>query len=110
VIPKTLISIGDAWVDPDEVIAVDTWFDADAPNWANCRVMLRNGQILYGLRAPARVAGAIRRPESDRYDEEHEREEDGSVPETAAERARRRTRPPVNADMPRPLRGRDECR
>lgn len=103
--PTILISIGDAWVDPGAVIAVDSAFDDEDPSWPRVKVTLMTGQVLYGMRDPARVVSAIRHPELDQYDEAQERETDGAEPESAASRARRRQRPPNGGSAgPRPLR------
>lgn len=88
--PKVLVAIGDAWVDPAYVVSVDATFDEDDPPWARVRVTLCNGHGIYGSRDAKRVALAIRHPERDDYDEDLDREADGSTPETAAERAKRR--------------------
>jgi transcriptional regulator with XRE-family HTH domain len=69
--PKYLISIGgEAWVDPQDVSGIDASFDEDDPPWANVRVLLRSGLVLFGQRTPERVAHAVRHPEL-----EHEAEE-----------------------------------
>lgn len=90
-VPRVLICIGDAWVDPAEVMAVDAAFSEEDPAWANVRVTLRTGQPIYGMRTPSRVVQAVRRPEADAYDEESMREADGSEAESPADRARRRS-------------------
>lgn len=90
--PKYLVSLGgDTWVDPLAVVAVDATFADGDPAWANVRVALSTGLIVFGMRAPARVAHAIRHPE-----EENEAEESSEVyPDRqalATDRARRRGR------------------
>lgn len=104
--PKILIPLGDAWVDPKHVIAVDTSFDDEDPGWPNIKVTLSTGHVIYGMRTPLKVVRAIRHPELDDYDEETERETDGtSRGESAADRARRRygAEAPEHTG-PRPLR------
>ena len=61
--PKVLIWIGDAWVDPHEVVAIDTLFTADDPAWPNVRVILSTGHVVFGLRAAVQVARAVRHPD-----------------------------------------------
>lgn len=61
--PKHLISIGDAWVDPRQVAAVDDAVEDGDPSWSNVRVILSSGQIVFGRRSPARVVQAVRHPE-----------------------------------------------
>lgn len=63
--PKILITIGDAWVDPHDVIAVDATFTESDPPWPNVRVILSTGHIVYGLRTPERVVQAIRHPDGE---------------------------------------------
>lgn len=102
--PKYLISLGEAWVDPYEVAAIDETFSDDDPPWANVRVILLNGKIVYGLRAPERIARAVRHPE-----QEHEAEEDGEVYPDRAEQAQRRARRRNSSQpTPRPLRRGDD--
>lgn len=61
--PKLLVSIGDAWVDPHAVVAVDDLLEDDDPSWSNVRVILATGHIVFGRRSPSRVVQAVRYPE-----------------------------------------------
>jgi hypothetical protein len=63
--PKILISIGGAWVDPREVVAVEAATAGDKGSWWEVRVTLKNGHVVLGQRAPADVAMAVRHPEQD---------------------------------------------
>lgn len=85
--PKALIFLGDAWVDPEHVVAVDANFADDDPDWANVRVITTTGHIMYGLRSPERVVAAIRHPEL-----EVEADEPGEQFPDQQARARRRHR------------------
>lgn len=101
--PKYLITIGQAWVDPREVIAVDDQFGEDTPEWANVRVILRSGQPIFGRRTPERVVQAVRHP-----DLEHEADEATEAfpdqQQQATARASRRVRTvPANATGIRPV-------
>lgn len=88
-VPKILVHIGEAWVDPTAVIGMDDQFGDGAPPWANSRVVLSTGLILYGRRTAARVAQAVRNPEQENQaDEANEVYPDPQV--LAADRARRR--------------------
>lgn len=93
---RILVAIGDAWVDPDAVIAVDAAFGDEDPSWPNCRVVLGTGAVVYGMRDPKRVVRALRHPELDDYDEERCVEGDGRPTEAPEERARRRFGRQVN--------------
>lgn len=105
-IPIRLISIGEAWVDPGDVVGVDAAFTENDPSWPNVRVALRSGLLLYGTRDPRYVAAAVRDPSADRYDELRGCEADGSEPETPADRARRRQRArPTHCTSLRPVDG-----
>lgn len=103
-LPKVLVALGGAWCDPAHVIGIDTSFDDEDPGWPNVKVTLDTGQVLYGMRPAEKVVRACRRPELDDYDEEADREADGTVPLTSAERARRRTQAPATGNGPSPLR------
>lgn len=88
-IPKFLVHIGGAWVDPMTVIATDELFGDEDPAWANVRVILATGHVLFGRRTPARVVEAVRHPEAEDHAEEAtEQYPDPQV--AAADRARRR--------------------
>jgi hypothetical protein len=88
-VPKILVHIGEAWVDPAAVIGMDDQFGEGAPPWANSRVVLATGHILFGRRTAARIAQAVRNPERENHaDEATEAYPDPQV--LAAERARRR--------------------
>jgi hypothetical protein len=92
--PKILISIGDAWVDPYAVIAVDDTLTNDDPGWPNVRVILSTGHIVFGRRQPARVVAAVRHP--DREVESDESTETYPDPQHGARSRARRSYGPSN--------------